>query len=194
MAYINLLPWREAARKAKQREFLTILATVCVLSFALMFGVSMVFGGKVTGQLKRNAYIDAEIKVLDARIAEIKKLEESKANLQQRMALIEQLQSSRNLGTQVFGEVAKTVPAGIYLAELEKKQTSVLIVGKSESNNRLSYMIRQIEDSPLLKFVNLQSITAGKGETQVLSDFTMQLSVDGFADLEDKNEEEGTKP
>ncbi len=190
MAHINLLPWREAARKAKQKEFLTILATVCVLSFALMFAVSMVFGEKVKGQLNRNAYIDAEIKVLDARIAEIKKLEESKANLQQRMALIEQLQSSRNLGTQVFGEVAKTVPAGIYLAELEKKKTSVLIIGQSESNNRLSYMIRQVEDSPLLQFVNLQSITAGKGETQILSDFTMQLSVDGFTELE----AEGKKP
>ncbi len=181
MPHINLLPWRDAARKEKQKEFLTILAVVCIISFVAVFGVNLVYAELVAGQIKRNAFIDAEIKVLDAKIAQIKTLEEAKKSLQQRLALIEQLQSSRNLGTQVFGEVAKTVPAGIYLASLEKKNDSVLIVGKSESNNRLSHMIRQIEESKLLEYVNLQEITAGEGEqAAILSDFTMQLKVDAF--------------
>lgn len=184
MAHINLLPWREAARKEKQKEFLTILAAVSIGAFALMFAVSMVFGEKLTGQLKRNAYINNELAVLDAKIAEIKSLNDTKTGLQQRMALIEQLQSSRNLGTQVFSEIARTVPAGIYLAELEKKNNAVLIIGKSESNNRLSHMIRQVEDSELLSFVNLQSITAGKDEAKILSDFTLQLKVDSFSERE----------
>lgn len=180
MAHINLLPWREEARKAKQQQFIVILAVSCVLAFGVMFGVSTYFGKRVEGQLKRNAFIESELKILDQKIAEIKVLEQTKADLQQRMALIEQLQSSRNLGTQVFSEVAKTVPAGIYLAELEKKGDALLIVGKSESNNRLSHMIRQIEESELMSFVNLQSITAGKDATEVLSDFTMQIEVNNL--------------
>lgn len=190
MPHINLLPWRDAARKEKQKEFLTLLAMVCLISFLAIFGVNLVYSELLTGQKKRNAYIDGEIKVLDARIAEIKTLEETKKGLQQRMALIEQLQSSRNLGTQVFSEVSKTVPAGIYLASLEKKNNSVLIVGKSESNNRLSHMIRQIEESTLLEYVNLQEITAGEGEqAAILSDFTMQLEVnDVFGSIESEQE------
>ena len=67
----------------------------------------MVYGEMVKGQLKRNAYLDTEIKKLDARIAEIQQPRPRPANsLQQRMTLIEQLQSSRNLGTEVFNEVA----------------------------------------------------------------------------------------
>lgn len=191
MPHINLLPWRDAARKEKQKEFLTILAAVAIISFVGMFGVNLVYSELLAGQVKRNAYIDAEIKVLDAKIAQIKTLEEAKKSLQQRLALIEQLQSSRNLGTQVFSEVAKSVPAGIYLASLEKKNSAVLIVGKSESNNRLSHMIRQIEESTLLEYVNLQEITAGEGEqAAILSDFTMQLKVNAFGDVAPT--EEGT--
>jgi type IV pilus assembly protein PilN len=183
MSHINLLPWREAARKEQQKVFLTILAAACICAFMLMFGVSLLYGEMVTGQLKRNQFIEQELTIIDAKIAEIQKLDETRKGLRQRMALIEQLQSSRNLGTHVFGEVAKAVPAGIYLAELEKKDQAVLIVGKSESNNRLSHMIRQVEESPLLQFVNLQSITAGKDQSQILSDFTMQLKVDAFAEV-----------
>lgn len=180
MAHINLLPWREAARAAKQKEFLIILAACATIAFLIMFAVSTYFAKRIEGQLKRNAFIESELAILDTKIAEIKKLEDTKNSLQQRMALIEQLQSSRNLGTQVFSEIANTVPPGIYLAELEKKNDAVLVIGQSESNNRLSHMIRQIESSELLQFVNLQSITAGKGETKVLSDFTMQLEVNSF--------------
>jgi len=180
MAHINLLPWREADRKVRQKEFIAILAIVCGLTFTVMFAVSSYFTKRVEGQLKRNAYIESELAILDSKIAEIKKLEQTKASLQQRMALIEQLQSSRNLGTQVFAEVAKTVPAGVYLLELEKKDNAVLIHGQSESNNRLSHMIRQIEESELLNFINLQSITAGKDATKVLSNFTIQIEVIGF--------------
>ncbi|MFT4929757.1 MAG: type IV pilus assembly protein PilN [Phenylobacterium sp.] len=184
MAYINLLPWRENARKEKQKEYLTLLSGVGILAFLLMFGVSMFYGERVKGQLKRNAYLSAEILLLDQRIDEIKTLKSKKTSLQQRMALIEQLQSSRNLGTQVFAEIAAVVPAGIYLAELEKKGDSLRIIGKTESNNRLSHMLRQVEESTLLSFVNLQSIVAGTNEVKILSDFTLQLEVNSLALLQ----------
>lgn len=193
MAYINLLPWRDEARKAKQKEFIIILAVSCLLAFGAMFGINTYFAKKVEGQLKRNEFINSELKILDQKINEIKKLEETKANLRQRMALIEQLQSSRNLGTQVFSEIAKTVPAGIYLAELEKKENALLVIGKSESNNRLSHMIRQIEESKLMEFINLQSITAGKEATEVLSDFTLQIKVNNFLTEQVTDGKDGNK-
>ena len=37
MAFINLLPWREEAEKAKQREYFTILTMVAVAAFAFVF-------------------------------------------------------------------------------------------------------------------------------------------------------------
>ena len=44
-----------------------------------------------------------EIGQLDQRISEIRELDKKKENLQQRMRLIEELQSSRNLGHANYG-------------------------------------------------------------------------------------------
>jgi len=180
MAYLNLLPWREAQKKQQQARFMTTITAACVGSFVLVFAISAVYGAMIEGQEGRNNYLQGEIAILDQRIAEIKQLDEKKKNLQKRMELIAQLQSSRNLGTQVMDEIAKVTPPGVYLVNLEKKGASLLLVGKSESNNRLSNMIRAVEASDLLSTPLLEFIEAGKDDTQLLSDFKMHLMVKGF--------------
>lgn len=179
MASINLLPWREAARKQQQLNYLAVLAQVAVLAFALMFLVYWLYQARVDGQISRNTLLENEIKVLDLRIAQIRTLEQQKASLQQRMSLIEQLQRSRNLGTQIMDEVAKTVPAGVYLVSMDKKFNRLLVTGKSESNNRLSGMLRVIEQSPLLTQPVLEFIQASQEDSGLLSDFKMHLRLVG---------------
>jgi type IV pilus assembly protein PilN len=179
MASINLLPWREAARKQQQMDYLTVLAQVAVLTFVLMFLVYWLYQARVEGQISRNSLLETEIKQLNLRIGQIRELEKQKEGLQLRMSLIEQLQRSRNLGTQVMDEVAKTVPAGVYLLSLDKKFNRLLITGKSESNNRLSGMLRVIEQSPLLTQPVLEFIQASKDDSGLLSDFKMHLRLVG---------------
>lgn len=180
MAYINLLPWRDAARKERQKQYLTVLTATAMFSFLLVFAVNMIYSARIDGQVQRNRYLENEIKVLDQRIAEIRTLNDTKKNLQQRMSLIEQLQGSRNLGTQIMDEIAQSVPAGVYLTQLEKKGTALLLVGKSESNNRLSNLLREAEESELLASPLLEFIEAGKDNSSLLSNFKMHLKVEGF--------------
>lgn len=181
MAYLNLLPWREAQKKQQQARFMTLLTGVSVGSFLLVFLVGAVYGARIEGQQGRNNYLQGEIAILDQRIAEIRQLDEKKKNLQKRIELIGQLQSSRNLGTQIMDEIAKVTPAGVYLTNLEKKGSSLLLIGKSESNNRLSNMIRTVEASELLTDPLLEFIEAGENkDSMVLSDFKMHLRVKGF--------------
>jgi len=181
MAYLNLLPWREAQKKQQQARFMTLLSGVSVGSFLVVFLVGAVYGARVEGQQGRNNYLQGEIAILDQRIAEIRQLDEKKKNLQKRIELIGLLQSSRNLGTQIMDEIAKVTPAGVYLKNLEKKGSSLLLVGKSESNNRLSNMIRTVEASELLSDPLLEFIEAGENkDSMVLSDFKMHLRVKGF--------------
>lgn len=179
MASINLLPWREAARKQQQMDYLTVLAQVAVLAFVLMFLIYWVYQARVEGQISRNTLLETEIKHLNLRIGQIRELEKQKEGLQLRMSLIEQLQRSRNLGTQIMDEVAKTVPAGVYLVSMDKKFNRLLITGKSESNNRLSGMLRVIEQSPLLTQPVLEFIQASKDDSGLLSDFKMHLRLVG---------------
>jgi type IV pilus assembly protein PilN len=184
MAYLNLLPWREAQRKQQQARFVTMLSATGVFTFLAVFGVSAIYGAKVEGQNSRNNYLQSEITILDQRIIEINQLEEKKKNLQRRIELIAELQRSRNLGTQIMDEIAKVVPAGVYLSSLEKKGPSLLLVGKSESNNRLSNMLRSVEGSELLSDPLLEFIEAGQDSSQLLSDFKMHVMVKGFESVQ----------
>jgi type IV pilus assembly protein PilN len=184
MAYLNLLPWREAQRKQQQARFVTMLSATGVVTFLVVFGISAIYGAKVEGQNSRNNYLQSEITILDQRIVEIRQLEEKKKNLQRRIELIAELQRSRNLGTQIMDEIAKVVPAGVYLSSLEKKGPSLLLVGKSESNNRLSNMLRSVENSELLTDPLLEFIEAGQDSSQLLSDFKMHVMVKGFESVQ----------
>ena len=51
------------------------------------------------------------------------------------------------------------------------------VIGKSESNNRLSNMLRKIESSWLLGDPILNSIVAAQVEPRILSDFQMSMNV-----------------
>lgn len=179
MPYINLLPWRENARREQQQQFIAILAGISGVVVFFVFVLNYVYGARLEGQEYRNNYLQSEISILDKRIREIRDLNKTKDSLNQRINLIEELQSSRNLGTQVLNEIAVIVPAGIYLTKVEKKENGLLITGKSESNNRLANMMRQIEQSNLLAEANLESIIAGDSEGALLSDFNMTVTVIG---------------
>ena len=177
MAHINLLPWREEADKAKQRQFVTILSLVAFTAFLIVFLFSQFYQLRIEGQTARNQYLTNEITLLDDRIAQIKTLKERKRELEKRTQVIEELQRSRNVGTQVLNEIAKVVPSGIYLTRMEKQDDSLQLIGKSESNNHLANMIRNIETSKLFSDASLESITSSDATSKLLSDFVMRISI-----------------
>ncbi|GLX83921.1 fimbrial protein [Thalassotalea loyana] len=182
MAYINLLPWREEAQKAKQREYFSVLAAVVFGALAIIWLIGEFYQLRINGQSTRNQYLQTEIQKLDVRIGQIQNLKEKKSELEKRIAVIEQLQLSRNVGTQVLDELAKIVPNGIYLTSLEKKANMLEVIGKSESNNHLANMMRAIERSDLLTDASLESIVNNDKESKLLSNFTMKIRIKGITD------------
>lgn len=177
MAHINLLPWREQAKQRSKQQFMTLMAAVALVSFMCILSVGLVYDSRTQGQLARNKYLTDEIAVLDKKIAAIRTLNEKKKDLQQRMNVVMNLQESRNVGTQIVNAISDVVPAGIYLTKLERHDNIIIIIGKSESNNRLANMMRNIEQSPTLQNPILESIVAGKTTSILLSDFVMRVSL-----------------
>ena len=182
MAYINLLPWRQEMLKAKQKEFISLLIAVALFSFMLIFVVNLYFQARVDGQLSRNQFLQNEISQLDEQIAEIKTLNAKKLALQKRIEVVEQLQRSRNVGTKILDEIAKIIPNGIYITQLDKQSNNIEIIGKSESNNHLANMIRAIELSDLFTDATPESITSDDDSPKLLSSFKMRVKIQGLVD------------
>ncbi|MAD88605.1 MAG: pilus assembly protein PilN [Pseudoalteromonas sp.] len=188
MPHINLLPWREQQRQASQQKFLILIGSIVGVSLFVMYLIGSFYDSLRTGQEIKNNYLQAEIRKLDTRIREINDLNLQKGNLQRRIRLIEELQGNRNLGTQIIDEVARVVPSGVYLTSLERDGNMIKVIGRSESNNRLSQMLRQVESSYLLENPTIQGIIAGEQTNRLLSDFTMHFYVKSYQALEDAKE------
>ena len=74
------------------------------------------------------------------------------------------------------------MPSGIYLVSMEKNENAIQIVGKSESNNHLANMIREIERSDLFADAILESITSNDENSKLLSDFKMRVRIKGLVE------------
>jgi type IV pilus assembly protein PilN len=93
------------------------------------------------------------------------------------MALIEQLQVSKNVSPIVFDELARIVPAGVSFEKLSRSGNLIEIIGISESNNRLSSFMRNLEQSDVFTSGILSSITADVSTSNAVSDFKLTFSI-----------------
>ena len=71
MARINLLPWREEARERKNKEFITQVVLIFLLSAAVALAVWYYFDNQLTEQQRANDLVSQENQRLDGVLTEI---------------------------------------------------------------------------------------------------------------------------
>jgi type IV pilus assembly protein PilN len=147
MARINLLPWREAERRRRQREFAVMVATGLAATAIIGLGIHFHVKHLISLQQGRNEFLQSEIGKLDQQIREIQDLEKTKANLLARMNVIQQLQQSRPEVVHLFDELVIAIPEGVYLTKLDQQGRSVVVEGRAQSNARVSAFMRNVEGS-----------------------------------------------
>ncbi|AYN95761.1 pilus assembly protein PilN [Pseudomonas sp. LTJR-52] len=160
MAHINLLPWREQLREERKKRFLVVIGGMFVLSAAIIFLGDKYFTSAIENQDARNAYIQGEIAVLDSRIKEISELKTRRQQLLERMKIIQDLQGNRPVIGHVFDQLVRTLPDGVYFTGLKMQGDTISIVGEAESNNRVSNLMRNFENSEWLASPNLTEVKA----------------------------------
>lgn len=178
---VNLLPHREERRKA-QRKHLGILAgMVAALAAAIIILIHGIIAGYISVQGERNAFVKKENASLDKEIDEIKKLKEDIASLLARKQVIERLQSDRVLAVSLLEQLVRQVPDGVYLTSIKQKGRNIAMVGYSQSNARVSQLMRNIGSSPSLEKPVLVEIKAATVNSKRVSEFSMNLSLKGPA-------------
>ena len=162
MARINLLPWREEARRERQRQFLYSLVGTLVLGAILVLIVGLFYDQKISSQEARNQQIQAEINRLQERINRIEELEKTRNRLLSRKAIIESLQASRSMTVELLDKLAKTVPVGVTLTNVRQQGPNVTLIGTSQSNARVSAYLHSLEEMDLFQKPELQYVRAAQ--------------------------------
>lgn len=193
MPRINLLPWRAAQRKERQKNFAIASLLAVVLGGLIMWLVHAGIQGRIDYQNARNQRLQQEIAVLDEQIQEIRSLRARKERLLARMNAIDDLQRARPEVVFLFDQVVKIMPEGVYLTEFTQNGRNLLFKGISESSTRVSSLMRNIASSPTLADPRLQVVQSGQAQRGAAvrgpgrrAEFTLAARQVGIADDEEE--------
>ena len=177
MIRINLLPWREARRKARRQHLGVMGGMVAVLGLLIVGAVHLTIAGYIAVQSDRNEFLKRENVRLDKEIEEIKKLRGEIAALLARKQVIERLQADRAQAVYLLQELVQQVPDGVYLKSIKQTGLKVGMVGYSQSNARVSTLMRNFAASPHLENPDLVEIKAVTVSNKRVSEFNMNVSL-----------------
>jgi type IV pilus assembly protein PilN len=176
MANINLLPWREWERERKKNEFFARLGLVFVLGAVVIFAGGWFLDGATDQQRDRNEFMRAKVAVLDGQIAEIRELSEKREQLLARMRVIQELQGNRPIIVRVFDELVRTLAKGVYYNSVVMSNKSLSLSGTSESNNRISTLMRGLDESESFAGPNLKGLRENPRAGGQASDFQLTVN------------------
>ncbi len=177
MAKINLLPWRAERRKQRQKEFMTMLGMAAAGAVLVSFLIVMYYVGQIDGQNNRNTYLTQQIALLDTQIAEIAELDKKKAGLLKRKQVIEELQASRSQMVHLFDELARTIADGTQITSLAQNGSDMTLLGRAQSNARVSTYMRNLDASGWMGSPDLAIIELRGSDPGLPNEFSLQVKL-----------------
>jgi type IV pilus assembly protein PilN len=156
MIRINLLAVERTRSKRGSlippAQRVTIAASLILLATALVIGWWFWSLRQTSIALDEEiAKGDAETQQLRSVLVQVQKFEARKAQLQQRVSLIEQLRRGQTGPVHVLDEISRALPERLWLTELSQKDAEFKIDGMTTSLQELSTFIRNLESSRWFK-------------------------------------------
>jgi type IV pilus assembly protein PilN len=177
MIRINLLPHREEKRKAKRQRFFALSGMVVVLAALIIFLGWTINEQAISSQQEKNAFLKTEVEKLDKQIAQIKSLRDEIGILLKKKEVIETLQRDRGMAVTLLVEIARQVPEGAYLRSLKQTNLKVALTGFSQSNSRVSELMRNLAQSPAFENPRLIETKAVTIDRKKMQNFSMTIDI-----------------
>ena len=185
MILINLLPHREEKRRQRKRTFFVGLGAAALVGAAgagLWYGAVQQF---TQMQLERNTFLRSEIARQEAQIKDIANLRTEIEGLKARQGAVEDLQLNRNVPVHLLDELVRMTPEGVYLTSIKQSDSSVMLTGLAQTNERVSEFLRNNQSGSAwldrtelveIKAVS-QPMAVGSREQRRLYEFALRVSI-----------------
>jgi type IV pilus assembly protein PilN len=177
MIRVNLLPHREMKRAAQQRSFVIAAAVMVMIGVGVIVAFHGVLAARIDEQRARNKFLDEQVAAVDKQIVDIQRLRDQTQQLLARKRVVETLQLNRSDAVQIFDQLSRQLPDGVYLRTIKQTGTRVSIVGYAQSNSRVSTLIDNLRESSLFGKATLIEIKAAMVAGQRLNEFSLNVDI-----------------
>jgi len=171
MIRINLLPVREARRKAdlQQFGFMMALAVGAAVAVVVLFHLSMLH--QISTSQDRVAQMKQQIDAFKPQLAQVEQYRVKKADIERKLGVIHDLDRSRSGPLHVLDELSTHAPERLWLTQLEAVSTGVTLQGMSLDNEVVATFMKALEDSPYFQDVELRSTELAEKDGLKLNKF-----------------------
>lgn len=181
MIRINLLA---VERERGQRTLIPAAHRVTIAASLIIIVTALVIGWWFWSLRQTSARLDEDIARGEAEtiqlrsvLAQVQKFEARKAQLQQRVTLIEQLRHGQTGPVHVLDEISKAIPDRLWLTALSQKDNDFVIEGMTTSLQELSTFVSNLEASRWFKKpVDLVDSQAQADKSSELFKFTVKAT------------------
>jgi len=157
MLEINLLPVREARRKADIRQQLMQLLLVLLLTAgAIGFWHSRV-AEQISQSEVRISQMQNDIQQFKPQLEQVAAFKLKKARLEKKIDVIDGLDRARSGPVHVLAELAARTPDRLWLTGLDSKAGEIRMEGRSLDNELVALFLRGLGDSKYFARVDLDS-------------------------------------
>lgn len=175
MANINLLPWREAQRRERNRSTLMICIAMWIAAGFVVMAGKLIMDARISNQEDRNAYLKSEINALAKVIKEIEDLKTKRDALLARMQVIQNLQQNRSQIVHMFDDLVTQLPKGVYYDQIQKRDKNLNIRGLAQSNERVSALMRNLDASDWFDASSLKQVDVVDKSGLLISQFVIDV-------------------
>ena len=154
MIRINLLAVERGATTGRASALIPAAHRVTIGASLILLGTALAVGWWFWSLRQTSHQIDADIaraemetQQLRSVLAQVQKFETRKAQLQQRVTLIEQLRRGQTGPVHVLDEISRAVPERLWLTEMTQKGQDVTLAGMTTSLTGVSDFVANLESS-----------------------------------------------
>jgi type IV pilus assembly protein PilN len=144
MVRINLLPWREQARKIRRIQFAMILGVFLFITLLLLVTTHLYSAALVDTQLQRNAFIQSEIDLNQGRLTTLKTDKNTKMNLEMQLRFVMDLRARGHKAIHLFEALTNAVPASLTLEKIERINNNINLTGKAQSDLQITQFMKNL--------------------------------------------------
>jgi len=156
MIRINLLAVEREAKKKKATFQAGQKVTLACGLILILTGGGV--GWRFWSLTRESAQVDAEIAAAQAEaqrlhgiIQQVQQFEQQRAQLQQRVVLIEQLRKGQTGPVHMLDQVSRALPPMLWLTSLKQEDNTITIEGKSTTQTGVSDFVGNLESSGYFK-------------------------------------------
>lgn len=160
MPQINLLPWREQAKKAKKIRVALYLAGFICLTLLFVLILHIYYDILIYNQESRNDFLQSEMTEEGAQLLALKKKKEKQTAIISELRFVISLREKSYSAVNLLDELVRVVPEGVSFNKIIRNGNNIVILGKAQSEVQITLFMKNITKSVVFKQPVLTQISS----------------------------------